>query len=89
MHTEEQLSYALRKIHKFLIQLYPVLKEKLEEAGLTRVAQIEFDCLPMTVEAMQTGLPLDIPGVQVKIASLTQIIDDGEAAIKTIAKDAG
>jgi len=88
IHTEEQLSYAL-KDSEILIQLYPVLKEKLEEAGLTRVAQIEFDCLPMTVEAMQTGLPLDIPGVQAKIASLTQIIDDGEAAIKTIARDAG
>jgi DNA polymerase I len=88
VHTEEQLSYAL-KDSEILIQLYPVLKEKLEEAGLARVAQIEFDCLPMTVEAMQTGLPLDIPGVQTKIASLTQIIDDGEAAIKTIARDAG
>ena len=88
VHTEEQLSYAL-KDSEILIQLYPVLKEKLEEAGLTRVAQIEFDCLPMTVEAMQTGLPLDIPGVQAKIASLTQIIDDGEAAITTIARDAG
>lgn len=88
VHTEEQLSYAL-KDSEILIQLYPVLKEKLEEAGLIRVAQIEFDCLPMTVEAMQTGLPLDIPGVQAKIASLTQIIDDGEAAIKAIARDAG
>jgi len=88
VHTEEQLSYAL-KDSEILIQLYPVLKEKLDEAGLARVAQIEFDCLPMTVEAMQTGLPLDIPGVQAKIASLTQIIDDGEAAIKAIARDAG
>jgi len=88
VHSAEQLSYAL-KDSEILIQLYPVLKEKLEEAGLTRVAQIEFDCLPMTVEALQTGLPLDIPGVQTKIASLTQIIDDGEAAIKTIARDTG
>jgi len=88
VHTEEQLSYAL-KDSEILIQLYPVLKEKLEEAGLTRVAQIEFDCLPMTVEAMQTGLPLDIPGVQIKISSLTQVIEDGEKRIKTIAQDAG
>ena len=88
VHSAEQLSYAL-KDSEILIQLYPVLKEKLEEAGLIRVAQIEFDCLPMTVEAVQTGLPLDIPGVQAKIASLTQIIDDGEAAIKAIARDAG
>ena len=88
IHTAEQLSYAL-KDSEILIKLYPVLKEKLEDAGLVRVAQIEFDCIPMTVEAMQTGLPLDIPGVQTKIASLTQTIEDGEKAIKTIARDTG
>jgi len=88
VHTAEQLSYAL-KDSEILIQLYPVLQQKLEAAGLTRVAQIEFDCLPMTVEAMQTGLPLDIPGVQTKIAALTQIIDAGETAIKAIARDVG
>jgi len=88
VHTEEQLSYAL-KDSEILIQLYPVLQQRLEAAGLSRMARIEFDCLPMTVEAMQTGLPLDIPGVQAKIASLTQIIEDGEAAIKAIAQDAG
>jgi len=88
VHSAEQLSYAL-KDSEILIQLYPVLKEKLEEAGLTRVAQIEFDCLPMTIEAMQTGLPLDIPGVQQKVADLTRIIEDGEKAIKIIATAAG
>ena len=87
-HTEEQLQYALND-SEILIRLYPVLHQKLEAAGLVRVAQIEFDCLPMTVEVMQMGLPLDIPGVQAKIASLKQIIDDGEKAIKTIAKDTG
>jgi len=88
VHTEEQLQYALRD-SEILIQLYPVLKEKLDAAGLQRVAQIEFGCLPMTVEAMQTGLPLDIPGVQARIADLTQIIEDAEKAIKVIARDAG
>jgi DNA polymerase I len=88
VHTAKQLSYAL-KDSEILIQLYPVLKAKLEENGLERVAQIEFDCLPMTVEAMQTGLPLDVSGVQAKIGSLTQAIDDLEQQIRTIAKDAG
>ena len=69
VHSAEQLSYAL-KDSEILIKLYPILQQRLEAAGLTRVVQIEFDCLPMTVEAMQTGLPLDIPGVQAKIASL-------------------
>jgi DNA polymerase-1 len=88
VHSKEQLQYAL-KDSEILIQLYPVLKVRLEDSGLSRVAQIEFDCLPMTVEAMQTGLPIDIPGVQAKIASLTQIIEAGEKAIKGIAKDVG
>ena len=88
VHSKEQLQYALND-SEILIQLYPVLKDKLEDAGLSRVAQIEFDCLPMTVEAMQTGLPIDTSGLQAKIASLTQIIEAGEKAIKGIAKDAG
>jgi DNA polymerase-1 len=88
IHTEEQLQYAL-KDSEILIQLYPILKDKLDGAGLSRVAQIEFDCIPMTVEAAHTGLPLDIPGVQAKTASLTQTIDDLEKQIKAIARDAG
>lgn len=88
VHTAEQLSYAL-KDSEILIKLYPVLQQKLDAAGLQRVAQIEFDCIPMTVEAMQTGLPLDVPGVQQKIASLAQVIEGLEQQIKGIARDAG
>jgi DNA polymerase-1 len=88
VHSKEQLQYAL-KDSEILIHLYPVLKDKLEQAGLSRVAQIEFDCIPMTVEASHTGLPLDIPGVQAKIASLTQTIDDLEGQVRVIAKDTG
>ncbi len=88
VHTAEQLSYAL-KDSEILIKLYPVLQQKLDAAGLQRVAQIEFDCIPMTVEAMQTGLPLDVPGVQAKIASLAQVIEGLEQQIKGIARDAG
>jgi DNA polymerase-1 len=43
----------------------------------------------MTVEASYTGLPLDVPGVQAKIASLTQITDALEERVKALAKDAG
>jgi DNA polymerase-1 len=85
---EEQLQYAL-KDSEILIKLYPVLKDLLEAKGLSRVAQIEFDCIPITVEAMQMGLPLDIPGVQVKIASLTDVIGGLEKEIRAIANEAG
>lgn len=85
---KEQLQYAL-KDSEILIKLYPVLKDLLEAKGLSRVARIEFDCIPITVEAMQMGLPLDIPGVQVKIASLTDVIGDLEKQIRAIANDAG
>jgi DNA polymerase-1 len=86
--SKEQLGYAL-KDSEILIQLYPVLKDRLEGAGLSRVAQIEFDCIPITVEAMQTGLPLDVPGVQSKIASLTDVLGDLEKLIRTIANESG
>ena len=85
---KEQLQYAL-KDSETLIQLYPILEKRLEDAGLSRVAQIEFDCIPITVEAMQMGLPLDVPGVQAKIVSLTDVIGDLEKEIRTIAKDVG
>lgn len=88
VHSAEQLSYAL-KDSEILIKLYPVLRDKLQAEGLQRVAQIEFDCIPMTIEAMQTGLPLDVPGVQSKIASLTQTIADQEKQIQAIARDVG
>jgi len=88
VHTKEQLQYALTD-SEVLIKLYPVLKGKLDQADLSRVAQIEFDCIPMTTEAMQTGLPLDVPGVQAKIAALTQVIDEIETQIRAIARDVG
>jgi DNA polymerase-1 len=87
IHTAEQLGYAL-KDSEILIQLYPILEKRLEDAGLSGVARIEFDCIPITVEAMQMGLPLDVPGVQAKIASLTDVIGDLEKQIKIIANDA-
>jgi len=86
--TAEQLEYAHRD-SKILIKLYPVLRDRLEAEGLTRVAQIEFDCIPMTVEAAHTGLPLDIPGVQSKIKALHTAIDDIKKQIEGIAKAAG
>jgi len=88
VHSKEQLQYALTD-SEILVQLYPALENRLKAAGLQRVAQIEFDCIPMTVEAMQTGLPLDVPGVQAKISSLTQFIDGIESLIRTIARDVG
>ena len=85
---KNQLQYAL-KDSEILIQLYPILEKRLEDAGLSRVARIEFDCIPITVEAMQMGLPLDVPGVQAKIASLTDVIGDLEKEIRAIANEAG
>jgi len=88
IHTKEQLQYALRD-SEILIKLYLVLKDRLDGAGLSQVAQIEFDCIPITVEAMQTGLPLDVPGVQSKIASLTDVLGDLEKQIRAIANVVG
>lgn len=88
LHTPEQLLYAL-KDSVVLVRLYPVLQKKLEESGLQRVAQIEFNCIPMTVEAMQTGLPIDIPSVQFEIADIAKRIGSLEGQIRDIAREAG
>lgn len=88
VHSKEQLQYALTD-SKILLQLYPFLKAELDKSGLTRVAQIEFDCIMMTVEAAHTGLPLDIPGVSSKIAALTTAIEELERQIRAVATNAG
>lgn len=67
--TKGQLEYAL-KDSQILIPLREVLKQKLEKNGLTEVAQIEFDCIPVTVEVAQTGLPFDTEAAQDKIVVL-------------------
>jgi DNA polymerase-1 len=88
VHTPEQLQYALRD-SKILIPLYHALREQLEDAGLTRVAQIEFDCIPMTVEVTHTGLPIDIPALEEKISSLHAEIEAGEKQLAEMAKGLG
>ena len=53
-----------------MIPLHNVLKQNLDKNGLTEVAQIEFNCIPVTVEVAQTGLPFNTEAAKDKIASL-------------------
>ena len=52
--SRDQLSYAARDAW-VLLQLYPVLHQKLADSGLEATAQLEFDCLPAVVDMELSG----------------------------------
>jgi DNA polymerase I-like protein with 3'-5' exonuclease and polymerase domains len=59
--TEEMIEYAARDV-EVLLPLYQVLKAKIEEAGLTYVAEIEHRALPAVVWMSSAGVPIDADG---------------------------
>jgi DNA polymerase-1 len=86
--TDAQMEYSLTD-SKVLIPLYHSLKAKLEEAGLARVAEIEFACIPLTVETAYTGLPIDVEALREKISSLSAEIAEKEKQLAKIARNMG
>src|SRR5215204_1263633 len=59
--SPEMIEYAARDV-EVLLPLYEVLKAKIEEAGLTYVAEIEHRALPAVVWMSSTGVPIDADG---------------------------
>ena len=59
--TPEMIEYAARDV-EVLLPLYEVLKAKIEEAGLTYVAEIEHRALPAVAWMSSTGVPIDADG---------------------------
>jgi DNA polymerase-1 len=59
--SEEMIEYAAKDV-EVLLPLYEVLKAKIEEAGLTYVAEIEHRALPAVVWMSSTGVPIDADG---------------------------
>ena len=59
--TPEMIEYAARDV-EVLLPLYEVLKAKIEEAGLTYVAEIEHRALPAVVWMSSAGVPIDADG---------------------------
>jgi DNA polymerase I len=59
--TPEMVEYAARDV-EVLIPLYDVLKAKIEEAGLSYVAEIEHRALPAVVWMSNAGVPIDADG---------------------------
>ena len=55
------IEYAARDV-EILLPLYDVLKTKIEDAGLTHVAQIEHRALPAVVWMSSAGVPIDAEG---------------------------
>jgi DNA polymerase III epsilon subunit-like protein len=59
--TPEMIEYAARDV-EVLLPLYEVLKTKIEEAGLTNIAEIEHRALPAVVWMSSAGVPIDADG---------------------------
>jgi DNA polymerase I len=59
--TPEMIEYAARDV-EILLALYEVLKAKIEEVGLTYVAEIEHRALPAVVWMSSAGVPIDADG---------------------------
>jgi DNA polymerase I len=59
--TPEMIEYAAKDVEG-LLPLYEILKAKLEEAGLTYVAEIEHRALPAVVWMSSVGVPIDADG---------------------------
>jgi DNA polymerase-1 len=59
--TPEMIEYAARDV-QVLLPLYEVLKAKIEEAGLTYVAEFEHRALPAVVWMSSAGVPIDADG---------------------------
>jgi DNA polymerase I-like protein with 3'-5' exonuclease and polymerase domains/KaiC/GvpD/RAD55 family RecA-like ATPase len=59
--TPEMIEYAAKDV-EVLLPLYEALKAKIEEAGLTRVAEIEHRALPAVVWMSSVGIPVDADG---------------------------
>src|SRR5215211_6047144 len=59
--TPEMVEYAARDV-EVLLPLYEVLKNKIEEADLTYVAEIEHRALPAVVWMSSAGVPIDADG---------------------------
>jgi len=59
--TPEMIEYAANDV-EVLLPLYEVLKAKIEEAGLSQVAEIEHRALPAVVWMSCVGVPIDADG---------------------------
>jgi DNA polymerase I len=57
----EMIAYAAKDV-EVLISLYEVLNAKIEEAGLTYIAEIEHRALPAVVWMSSAGVPIDADG---------------------------
>jgi ribonuclease D len=59
--TPGMMEYAAKDV-EVLLPLYDVLKAKVEEAGLTYVAEFEHRALPAVVWMSSAGIPIDVDG---------------------------
>lgn len=79
----KQLRYAAIDA-AILLDLYPILSDKLRRSKLLQVAQLEFQCIPATAQMELNGMLLDLSLWQTYGASLEQQRDKALAQVKQL-----
>jgi DNA polymerase I len=78
--TSKQLQYAALDA-AILLELYPILVEKLERSHLLKIAQLEFHCMPAVAQMELNGMLLDLSRWQTLGAKLES---DRDAALHQV-----
>jgi DNA polymerase-1 len=84
--TPEMIEYAARDV-EILIPLHEVLKAKIEEAGLTYVAEIEHRTLAAVVWMSSTGVPIDASGWREHARRIEADTERLESELKALAPE--
>jgi DNA polymerase I len=81
--SPKQLRYAAIDA-AILLDLYPILSNKLKRSKLLQVAQLEFQCIPATAQMELNGMLMDLSLWQTYGASLERQRDDALAQVKQL-----
>ena len=81
--TESQLDYAARDVH-ILLDLQEALNRKLQQQNLTRVAEIEFNCLPATVMMELSGMKLNLQKLEETRKFMERMCEEASSAFYAV-----
>ena len=81
--TESQLGYAGRDVH-ILLDLQEVLSRKLQQQNLTRVAEIEFNCLPATMMMELAGMKVDLQKLETTRRFMERMCEEASSAFSAV-----
>ena len=80
---EESLYYACRDSDA-TYRVYPILKRRIEEEGLSEVLEMDMGAIPMVLEMQRTGIKVDLGAMSEVNALLTQKMAAEESEIRKL-----